>query len=100
MGIGDGSTGLTDVSYGGRPIQNSVVSSSGYYNVNQAGSYYEKTHAIYNIVAQGWGRAIGRAPKASTAAGSARTSATFTPTGCVACSGRWSPMIRRCTARA
>ena len=64
MGIGDGSASLTDVSYGGRPIQNSVVSSSGYYNVNQAGSYYEKTHAIYNIVAQGmgsgnWSRAEG-----------------------------------------
>jgi hypothetical protein len=54
--IPQGSTAIAgDVSFGGRPIQNSVVSSSGYWNVNQAGSYYEKTHAIFSLLAQGMG---------------------------------------------
>jgi hypothetical protein len=53
-----------DASYGARPIENGFVSSGGYWNINSAGSYYEKTHAIYNIVAQGsgggnWSRASG-----------------------------------------
>jgi hypothetical protein len=53
-----------DVSYGARPLENGFVSSGGYWNINSAGSYYEKTHAIYNLVAQGsgggnWSRASG-----------------------------------------
>jgi hypothetical protein len=56
LDIPQGSTGIaSDVSYGGRPIENSVVSSAGYWNVNQAGDYYEKTYAVLPIVAQGMG---------------------------------------------
>jgi hypothetical protein len=49
MGVGN------DISFGGRPLENSVVSSDGYWNVNQAGDYYEKTAAMLEIVAQGMG---------------------------------------------
>ncbi len=53
-----------DASYGARPIENGFVSAGGYWNINSAGSYYEKTHAIFNIVSQGsgsgnWSRAEG-----------------------------------------
>ena len=60
-----GSAGMTDgVSYGGREIENGFVSSGGYYLVNSAGSYYEKTHALMSLVGQGashanWTRAQG-----------------------------------------
>ncbi len=54
--IPQGATGIDrDVSLGGRPIQNGFVSSGGYWNVNQVGSYYEKTNAVWNLVAQGMG---------------------------------------------
>src|SRR5204862_485343 len=60
-----GSAGMgDDVSYGGRPIENQFVSANGYYLVNSAGSYYDKTYAIRSILAQGipsanWTRAEG-----------------------------------------
>jgi hypothetical protein len=49
-----GSAGMgDDVSFGGRSIENGFVSSNGYYLVNAAGSYYDKTHAIRALLAQG-----------------------------------------------
>jgi hypothetical protein len=50
--IPQGSSGVgQNVTFGGRPIQNSFTSSRGYWNVSQAGSYYEKTHAIFDLLA-------------------------------------------------
>jgi hypothetical protein len=50
--IPQGSSGVgQNVTFGGRPIQNSFVSSQGYWNVSQAGSYYEKTHAVFDLLA-------------------------------------------------
>jgi len=54
LDLPQGSSGVAgDVSLGARPIENGFVSTSGYYAVNSAGSYYEKTHALFALVAQG-----------------------------------------------
>jgi hypothetical protein len=52
--IPQGSSGVaSDVSYGGRSLQNGYVAADGYWNINQLGSYYEKTHAIFDILGTG-----------------------------------------------
>jgi hypothetical protein len=47
--IPEGSAAVAgQVSYGGRALQNGYGSFNGYWNTNQIGSYYEKTHVAYN----------------------------------------------------
>jgi hypothetical protein len=65
LDMNQGSTWMSDdVSYGGRPIQNTFASTDGYYVVNSAGSYYDKTYAIRALLSQSiasanWTRAEG-----------------------------------------
>jgi hypothetical protein len=55
--IPEGSAAVAgDVSYEGRSIQNGYGAFNGYWNTNQIGSYYEKTHVAFDLLsAMQWG---------------------------------------------